>query len=76
MLGTHVPRRGLEEHGFVEASPYVLRRVDEVLHAARDAVGPGSGLGLELGLGMGIGLGLGLGEGEDAVVDGGDVGGD
>lgn len=53
VLSTHVARSGLEEHPFVEAAPYILRRVDEVLDAARDAVGPGSGLGMELGLGMG-----------------------
>lgn len=55
VLGTHVARRGLKEHTFVEASPNVLGRVDEVLDAARHAVGPGSGLGMELGLGV-IGL--------------------
>lgn len=72
VLGTHVARRGLEKHPFVEATPNVLGRVDDVLDAAGRAVGPGSGLGMELGLG----LGLGLGEGADAVVYDGDVAGD
>lgn len=72
VLGTHVARRGLQKHPFVEAAPNVLGRVGEVLHAARRAVGPGSGLGMELGLG----LGLGEGESADATVHGGDVAGD
>lgn len=76
VLGTDVARGCLEEHAFVEAAPNVLRRVHEVLHAARHAVGPGSGLGMELALGLGLRLGLGLGEGPDAAVHGGDVAGD
>lgn len=70
---THIARSGFEEHSFVEAAPNILRRVDEVLNAARNGVGSGSRLG-----GMEFGLCVGLGERErvDAAVDGGDVAGD
>lgn len=72
VLGTHIARRSLQKHSFVEAAPDILGRVGEVLYAARRAVGPGSGLGMELGLG----LRLGKGERADATVHGGDVAGD
>lgn len=57
MLGTQVSGSSLKEHAFVKASPDVLRRIDEVLDAAGNTVGPGSGLGMEFGLGMRLGLG-------------------
>lgn len=76
MLGTNVSRSGLEEHCLIEASPDILRGVNEVLDAARDAVGGGAGLGMEVGLGVEGGLRVGEGEGSNSIVDGGDVGGD
>lgn len=78
VLRAEVPRGGLEEHGLVEAPPYVLRRVDEVLDAAGDAVDvePSGVVAGAAAAGGGGGSGGGVGEGEDGGLDGGDVAGD
>jgi len=43
VLRADVSRGGLDEHGLVEASPNVLRRVNKVLDPTRDAVDSGPG---------------------------------
>lgn len=79
VLRAQVPRGGLEEHGLVEAAPDVLRRVDEVLDAAGNAVdveprGVVAARAPRRG-GGGGGGGFG-GEGQDGGLDRGHVPGD
>ena len=67
VLRADVSRGGLDEHGLVEASPNVLRRVNKVLDPTRDAVDSGPGrvrVADELG-------GFGGGGGEREGADGG-----
>ena len=69
VLRADVSRGGLDEHGLVEASPNVLRRVNKVLDPKRDAVDSGPGrvrVDDELG---GFGGGGGEREGADGAGD-------